>query len=127
MFPKIRSPKAGANKRYNYSKNLSGCNYLFSKGLSTYTQDTYIPYTTKFSLDKNFAKHSYLCVAEIFGGINFCQCGKGHHILNVIINTGQKIRVTKISPIKADGKIGKNFLLAKISVCTVHEIVYDVL
>ena len=24
----------------------------------------------------------YLCIAEIFDGINFCQCGKGHHILS---------------------------------------------
>ena len=78
-----------------------------------------VPYTTKFSLGKNFAKPSYLCIAEIFGGINFHQCGKGRHILNVIINTGQKIRTIKISPIRADGEIGENFLLAKISVYTV--------
>ena len=67
---------------------------------------------TKFSLDKNFTKPSYLCIAEVFSGINFRQCGKGHHILNVIINTGHAI---KILPIRADGEIGKNFLLAKIS------------
>ena len=54
-----------------------------------------------------------------FGGINFRQCGKGRHILYVIINTGQKIRVIKISPMRADGKIGENFLLAKISAYTV--------
>ena len=78
-----------------------------------------IPYTTKFSLDKNFTKPSYLCIAEIFGGIHFRQCCKGHHILNVIINTGQTIRAIKISPIKANGEIGKNFLLAKISTYTV--------
>ena len=70
---------------------------------------------TNFLLDKNFAKPSYLCIAEIFSGINFRQCSKGHHILNVIINTGQKIRAIKISPIRADGKIGENFLPAKIS------------
>ena len=33
----------------------------------------------------------YLCIAEMFGGINFHQCGKGHHIVYVIINPGQKI------------------------------------
>ena len=60
-------------------------------------------YTTKFSLDKNFTKPSYLCIAEIFGGINFRQCSKGRHILNVIINTGQKIRAIKTLPIRADG------------------------
>ena len=81
----------------------------------------YIPYTTKFSLDKNFAKLSYLCIAEIFGGINFHQCSKGHHYLNVIINTGQKIRAVKLLPIRADGEIGENFLLVKISVYTVHK------
>ena len=75
----------------------------------------------KFSLDKNFAEPSYLCIAEIFGGINFRQCGKGHHILCVIINTGQKIHVIKISPMRADGEIGKNFLLAKISAYMVFE------
>ena len=50
----------------------------------------HVPYTWKFSLDKNFAKPSYLYIAEIFSGINFCQCGKGRHILYVIINTRQK-------------------------------------
>ena len=73
----------------------------------------------KFSLDKNFAKPSYYCITEIFSGINFRQCGKGCHILYVIINTGQKIRVIKILPMRADGEIGKNFLLAKISMYTV--------
>ena len=78
-----------------------------------------LPYTTKFSLDKNFANPSYLCIAEIFGGINFHQCGKGRHVLNVIINMGQKTHVIKISPIRTDGEIGENFLLAKISAYTV--------
>ena len=35
----------------------------------------------KFSLDKNFAKPSYLCIAETFSEINFRQCSKGRHIL----------------------------------------------
>ena len=74
---------------------------------------------TKFSLEKNFANPSYLCIAEIFGGINFRQCDKGRHILNVIINMAQKIRAIKILPMKADGEIGENFLLAKISAYTV--------
>ena len=30
----------------------------------------------KFSLDRNFAKPSYLCVAEILGGINFTNAVK---------------------------------------------------
>ena len=45
----------------------------------------------------------------MFGGINFRQCGKGRHILFVIINTGQKICVIKISQMRADGEIGENF------------------
>ena len=67
-----------------------------------------VPYMTKFSLDKNFTKPSYLCIAEIFGGINFRQCSKGRHILNVIINIGQKICAIKILPIRTDGQIGEN-------------------
>ena len=51
--------------------------------------------------------------------LNFYQCGKGHHILCAIINTGQKIHVIKISPMRADGEVGENFVLAKISVYTV--------
>ena len=46
---------------------------------------------TKYHIAENFAKPSYLCIAEIFGGINFRQCSKGlHHILYVIVNAGQK-------------------------------------
>ena len=48
--------------------------------------------------------------AEIFSGINFGRCSKGCHILNIIINTGQKIRAIKISPTRADSKIGEKFL-----------------
>ena len=67
----------------------------------------------------------WLSIAEIFGGINFRQCGKGRHILYVIINTGKKkIRIIKISPMRADGEIGENFLLAKISAYTVHVCVH---
>ena len=77
------------------------------------------PEYRKFLLDKNFTKPRYLCIAEIFDGINFHQCGIGRHILYVITNTGQKIRVIKISPIRADVEIGENFLLAKISEYTV--------
>ena len=38
---------------------------------------------------------SHFCVAENFGGINFCQCCKGCDILIAIINTRQKISVIK--------------------------------
>ena len=40
----------------------------------------------------------------------FCQCGRGHHILYIIVNTGQKICVIKFSPMRAGGKICENFL-----------------
>ena len=55
-----------------------------------------------FRLTKYVTKPSYLCIAKIFSGINFRQCGKGCHILYVIINTGQKIRIIKILPKRAD-------------------------
>ena len=81
-----------------------------------------IPYSQKFSLDKHFANPSYPCITEIFTGINFRQCGKGRHILCVIINTGQKIHRIKISPMQAGGEIGETFLLAKIFSYTVYGI-----
>ena len=58
------------------------------------------------------------CVVEIFDGINFRQYGKDCHMLNVIVNTGQKF-VKQISPTRSDGEIDENFLLAKISGYTV--------
>ena len=69
---------------------------------------------------KIFAKPRYLCITEIFSGINFRQCNKGYHILCVIIHTGQNICMIKILPMRADGEISENFLLAKISMYTVH-------
>ena len=45
-----------------------------------------------FAVQSNFTNPKYLCIAEIFDGIKFCQCNKGCHIRFVIINTGQKIR-----------------------------------
>ena len=45
----------------------------------------------------------------------FCQCGKGHHMPYVIINTGQKIWGINFSPTRPGGEIANTFLLAKIS------------
>ena len=45
-----------------------------------------IPYKWKISLDKNFAKSSYLCITELFDGAKFHQRSKSRHILYVIIN-----------------------------------------
>ena len=42
-------------------------------------------------------------------------------MLYVIINTGQKNRGTKFSPIRPGGEIGEHFLLMKISSPTVVE------
>ena len=58
-------------------------------------------------------------IAEIFGRINYHQCGKGCHIfyMYTLTNTGQR----KNLPMRAGGKIvqlGKNFLLTKISAYT---------
>ncbi len=36
------------------------------------------------------------CIAEPIDGINFCQCGKGRHILYAIINKGGKKIIIKI-------------------------------
>ena len=52
---------------------------------------------------------------------NFRQCGEGHHILNVIINTGQKNSSDKNFANKADGEIRENFLLVKIFAYTLIE------
>ena len=56
----------------------------------------YHNYSRKFLLDINFTKLGYLCIAEVFGGINFHQYGKGRHMLYVIVNTGQKNSWNKI-------------------------------
>ena len=50
---------------------------------------------------------------ELYSGINFYQCGKGRHILYIIINTGQKI-VENFSPMTTGGEIGEIVLLVKI-------------
>ena len=91
--------------------------------LSTIYTHTYC-IAEKFSLGKKliiFTKPRYLCIAEIFSGINFRQCGEGCHILYVIINTEQ----IKISPTRAGGKIGENFFLVKIFGYTVHAVCLD--
>lgn len=48
--------------------------------------------------------------AHKLGGINFRQRGIGRHILYAVINTGQKN-----SPMRAGGKVGEIFFLAKIN------------
>ena len=70
-------------------------------------------------LDKNFTKPTcrYLCIADIFDGINFPQYGKGHHKLYVIIDIGQKIRGTKFSPTRPGGEIGEKFRLYSYRNC----------
>ena len=71
-----------------------------------------ILYRWKFSLAKNFAKPRYLYIAELFGGINFRQCDKGHHILYVIINTGQKFMDKKFRQREQVAKLAKIFTYA---------------
>ena len=44
--------------------------------------------------------------------LNFGQCGKGYHILNVIVYREYEI---KFLLMRATGEIGENFLLVKIS------------
>ena len=89
--------------------------------LSSYIWEQHcILYSRKFSLGKNFTKPSYHCITEIFIGINFCQCGKGCHIFNVILNIGQKTLRIKILPMRTGGEISENSLLAIISGYTVY-------
>ena len=57
----------------------------------------------------------HFCTAEIFDGIDFCQCGKGRHILYVIINLTQDKNFAN----ESRWRIGKYFLLVKLSVYTV--------
>ena len=63
-------------------------------------------------------------IREIFSGIVFWPCGKDHHRLYEIVNMGQEICGIKISPMRAGGEKGKNFLHAKISGYTVVHHVY---
>ena len=56
-------------------------------------------------------KYMHLCIIEKLVEKNLHQCGKGHHILFVIFSSRQKFSVL---PMRADGKIGEIFLLAKI-------------
>ena len=48
-----------------------------------------------------------LLYGEIFGGINFRQCGKGRYI--IILNVIRAKNAIKILPMTADGEIGENF------------------
>lgn len=69
-------------------------------------------------LDKIFAKPSYPCVAEEFGGKNLANAVKlGVTIIIIlcaIFNTGQNISVIKFSPMRSGSEIGEHFLLSKI-------------
>ena len=55
-------------------------------------------------------------------GINFCPCSIDLHRLYVIINTGQKFCGIKISPMRAGGEEGENYLQVKISSYTVDRL-----
>ena len=68
------------------------------------------PYSQKFSLDKNFAKPSYLSVAKILSGINFANAVKVAISSMQSLILDQKITI-KFSSMRAGGEIGENFLL----------------
>ena len=51
-------------------------------GKYSLTLSLYIPHSQKFLLDKNFPQPSYLCIAEIFRGINFLPCAIGYGLSN---------------------------------------------
>ena len=72
----------------------------------------------------NTVKSRYLCIAEIFGGINFCQCSKVCPILYAIIQN-KKVSVVPFLPMRVGGEIGENLHIC--SMCTwvgVHEYVH---
>ena len=77
---------------------------------------------------QSFSQPSYVCITEIISGINFHPCGKDCHRTYVIIKTGQKISRLKVSPMRAGGKKGDDFLQAKLLLyciiamnCIIHE------
>ena len=97
-------------------RNCQSCLHM-----SNYHSNVYVPFyciCENFRLINILPSSANLCIAEVFDGINFCQCVKGRHILYVIINTGQRIHLISISPVRADGEIDENFLLPKASVYT---------
>ena len=62
-------------------------------------EDIKLPQSRKFLLEKNFAKPTYLRIAETFFCMKFiCQCGKDRHIVYVISNAGERICRYKLSP-----------------------------
>ena len=56
---------------YCHETTLCVCVLQLRLHVGMYIVLVYCIIMTKFSLNKNFAKLSYLCIAEIFGGINF--------------------------------------------------------
>ena len=66
------------------------------------------------TLEKSFAKPSYIYIAETLHRI-YHHCGKGCHIVYVINNTGEEFHGYKVLPMREGSKI-----LVKISSCTVY-------
>ena len=69
-----------------------------------------IPYTTKFSLDKNSPSPATFVLQKCSVEYIFANAVKvAISSINVSINTGQKICTIKISLMRVDGEIGENF------------------
>ena len=83
-----------------------------------------LPYSQKFSPSPAIFVLYYFLRDKIFVNVV-----KGPHICYAIFNTGDKKNSwIKFSPMRINGEIGENFLLAKVSSCTIliHGLAYMV-
>ena len=100
----------GNSTACQFSSNIASlCGLTTVSGPRNIIITIYIPYSRKFSLDKECCPTRLpLYCKYILCGINFCPCSKGHHRFCVIINKNFGI---KISPMRAGGKKGEHFKL----------------
>ena len=92
---------------YNYDYSCSYCNPL-QFNLSWAMIITCIIKLNHFTWQKFFAQSSYLCIAEMFQGINFHQCSK-LTIGSMYLYTGQNSQDI-ILPMRAGDETGEKFL-----------------
>ena len=78
----------GNSTACQFSSNIASlCGLTTVSGPRNIIITIYIPYSRKFSLDKECCPTRLpLYCKYILSGINFCPCGKGHHRFCVIIN-----------------------------------------
>lgn len=99
------------------------CTWQFSKSSPPHptpsTHTLWFSFQSKKGIAGNFSwtkiSPTKPCYLQLFAWINFYQCSNGRYIFYVIILTGQIFHKIKISTMRAGGRIGENFLLAKFS------------